>query len=237
MSDVIDPIQSLNTDQLESDNEGITTSNQSETGKWVDQLSKEYRSDESLKGKAKLDDLFKDYKDRGTKLADLESKVKAFEVPKDVSEYELDKTVLDQLKLPKEVQDFYKKSFLDAGLSKDQASKTFSELTKQSLAILKSNQDQRAKLDAERDAAIQKDWGQDFAINKSTVDQAVKHLFGDAGYAKLKQAGLDKDLDILKGLLPIGRAVSEGKFVKGGMSNEEKDPLSKFYSSMQKKSQ
>ena len=229
MSDIIDPVANLSGNDNSVDNGSDQQS--LETGKWVDQLSKEYRSDESLKGKAKLDDLFKDYKDRGTKLADLESKVKSFATPKDPSEYELSKD------LDSRTSDLYRTSFMEAGIPKELAGKFTTTLLKKAGEISESFKAEQSKAEAKAEAEIRQEWGAEHSANMDTIRNAVSKLFPVETMKKMESMGLLKDKGFLNGLLPVGRSVSEGKFVKGGMSNEEKDPLANFYPSMQKKSQ
>jgi hypothetical protein len=247
MAEEIDPtLLTTTTAQTEGSTEKETQNSEGdkegEWGKFLDQAPDEYKKHPELKGKATLGDLIKEHLDIKSKAKDLEARSKDFiqkpgkdakpediqryrewrGVPKDAAGYEI---------VPSEgfrsmagadgTLAFYKDTFLQAGLTPDEASTAWSKVESKIVGALKSQADARQQERIIGETTIKEAWKGDFDKKMGSIVELSKKFYSPETWAKIEAAGLGNDLAFLESQLPIAKAFGEGKILRGGASSQK----------------
>jgi len=210
-----------------------------EWGLFLEQAPEEYKKHPDLKGKATLGDLIKEHLELKKSATELQARSKDFVkkpgddakpeevqayrdwrgVPKDVSGYDL-KSGEDFSKLPgsKDVEEFYKSSFLEAGLTPKEAATAWKKIEDRTVAGWKADLERSEKAKNDAFAKVKEAWKGDHETRLAKIVKFAKEYHGEATWAKIEASGLGNDLDYLESLLPVAEAYGEGKIRRSGGS-------------------
>lgn len=183
------------------------------TQDWRSLLSEEWRDDPALKDFKSLDSLAKSFKDTQRMVG---SQPKP---PDDPSKYELPDDETGKL-----FKDLAHKN----GLTVDQAKGLYEELTQVESSREQEFNQALQKEQEEHEKALKGEWGDKYDDNIKAAHDAAEKLFPEDLRKALNVTGLDKHPGLMKHLLEVNKAMSEGTMYQsagGGFEPQDENTL------------
>jgi hypothetical protein len=152
------------------------------------------------------------------------------EVPEDYGDFEMPEGV----EVDPELMGKAKETFKELGLTKDQAQKLVSLQAESVKEAAKKQIDAYTSLKNEWAEQTKKELGANFPKEMSYAKKAVTQFFDEKGQKFFDESGLGNNPDFIRGLIKIGKEMSEDETPPGNPGSEKKDGLAALYPSMSK---
>lgn len=214
---------------------------ESAIGKWVEQAKPEHRGYEFLKGKEKIDDLILYTKSREEELAKLSEEVAkipkkpgADAKPEEIAKWKADNGYavkpedyvfkkdgpLASIPENKEIDDFYRSTFLEIDLPKDKAEALYAKVALKGKELMEKAVAARAEERKVAENAMRQAYKTDYDANMKTITEFGKANFQPETWKIIEASGLGNRLDFADFLATMGKEFGTGRFVKGASSGQ-----------------